>query len=74
MDSIVQQAVAAFFSPYRPDPASSDFKDCGAANACLRLNASYSHDSETLSFEWTHTSTVQTGQKLPDLGAADSPA
>lgn len=60
---IVNQAVALFFEPYRPDPT-HPLPKCGSAVVCLRVN--YSHQDESGEFEaqWEQSTTALNGQIL----------
>ncbi len=63
LDSAVTRAMDLFFEPYRPEAASTQ-PACGAAVVCLHLNATYSREQSTFSFDWNQSSNALSGQRI----------
>jgi len=61
LTSIVDQAILSFFTPFRPDPNTTQ-KECDGKPVCLRLNYNYSKETQTFSVEWLQSTNVMTGQ------------
>jgi hypothetical protein len=58
---IVDQAVKEFFTPFRPDPASSDHGKC-ENQVCVSLNYNYSKEKQTFEVNWQQSENALTGQ------------